>query len=199
MKKVFIFVITLILLTALTMPIQAATKTVTTDLYVRQKPTADSPFIKVLPQGMIIETIENGSDWDRVEAEDCVGYVCNKYLAATEVNESEVATDDQETQVAVSAQKIYTKEEFIHQGVINWNGWNWTYYLLSMFPGSTSTPVQGKHVNEDQFVCDGDGYVILASVDLPPYTVVETPFGYMGKVYDTGCPSGVLDVYTDFY
>ena len=199
MKRFFIFTIFFILLSAFTMPVQAAKKTVITDLYVRQQPTTESNFIKVLPQGMIIETIENGSDWDKVEAEDCIGYVSNKYLATAEVSESEVTTDDQETQIMASAQKVYTKEEFIHQGVINWNGWNWTYYLLSMFPGSTSTPVQGKHVNEDQFVCDGDGYVILASVDLPPYTVVETPFGYMGKVYDTGCPSGVLDVYTDFY
>ena len=199
MKKFFIFVTFLILLTAFTITTFATTKTVITDLYVRQQPTTESNFIKVLPQGMIIETIENGGDWDKVEAEDCIGYVSNKYLAATEVSESKVTTDDQETQTVVSAQKIYTKEEFIHQGVISWNGWNWTYYLLSMFPGSTSTPVQGKHVNEDQFVCDKDGYVILASVDLPPYTVVETPFGYIGKVYDTGCPSGVLDVYTDFY
>ena len=199
MKRKF-FALCLMILFLFSISTQAAIKTVITDLYVRQQPTADSPFIKVLPEGMVIETIEDGSGWDKVEAEDCIGYVCNKYLAATEVGKSEVTINDQEkTQIAVSAQKIYSKEEFIHQGMISWNGWNWTYYLLSMFPGSTSTPVQGKHVNEDQFVCDGDGYVILASVDLPPYTVVETPFGYMGKVYDTGCPSGVLDVYTDFY
>lgn len=179
------------------MSVQAATKIVTTDLYMRQQPNVESKFIKVLPQGMIIETIENGSEWDKIEAEDYIGYAYNKYLAATKVDDSQKVVDTQTSQTAIPA--IYTKEEFIHQGVINWNGWNWTYYLLSMFPGSTSTPVQGKHVNEDQFVCDEDGYVILASVDLPPYTVIETPFGYMGKVYDTGCPSGVLDVYTDFY
>ena len=199
MKTNFIIAIVFILLTAFTMPTQAATKKVTTDLYVRQQPTTDSGFIKVLPEGMIIETIEDGSDWDKVEAEDCIGYVCNKYLAAVEVGGGEEFADDQEKEIDVSASKIYSKEEFIHQGVINWNGWNWTYYLLSMYPGSTSTPVQGRHTNEDGYICDGDGYVILASVDLSPYTVVDTPFGYKGKVYDTGCPSGVLDVYTDFY
>ena len=199
MKKIFIFAIFLFTLTAFTIFIQAENKIATTDLYVRQQPTADSDFIKVIPEGTIIKTTESIDDWDKVEIEDCIGYACNKYLVVTEASESEVTINDQKEIIAVSAQKIYTKEEFIHQGVINWNGWNWTYYLLSMFPGSTSTPVQGKHVNEDQFVCDEDGYIILASVDLPPYTVVETPFGYMGKVYDTGCPSGVLDVYTDFY
>lgn len=194
MKKILLCLMTFLLIP---MSVQAATKIVTTDLYMRQQPNAESKFIKVLPQGMIIKTIEDGSEWDKIEAEDYIGYAYNKYLAATEVDDSQKVVDAQTSQIAIPA--IHTKEEFIHQGVINWNGWNWTYYLLSMFPGSTSTPVQGKHVNEDQFVCDEDGYVILASVDLPPYTVVETPFGYMGKVYDTGCPSGVLDVYTDFY
>ena len=198
MKKIFIFATFLFILTAFTMPVQASTKKVITDLYVRQQPTADSNFIKVLPEGMIIETIEDGSGCDKVEAEDCIGYVRNKYLAAIEVDDSQEAVDSQEPQTTTSA-KIYSKEEFINQGIITWNGWRWTYYLLSVYPGSTSTSVQGKHVNEDQFVCDGDGYVILASVDLPPYTIVETPFGYIGKVYDTGCPHGIIDVYTDFY
>ena len=53
-------------------------------------------------------------------------------------------------------------------------------------------------INDEGFVCDQEGYIILASVDLDPYTIVETPFGYMGKVYDTGCPHGILDVYTNW-
>ena len=69
---------------------------------------------------------------------------------------------------------------------------------MSQFPGSTSTPVNGRYVNNQGFVCDSDGYIILASVDLSPYTIIDTPFGYKGKVYDTGCPSGILDVYTNW-
>lgn len=45
---------------------------------------------------------------------------------------------------------------------------------------------------------DADGYVVVASSDHPQETVIEgTPFGAC-KVYDTGCPSGTLDVYTNF-
>lgn len=45
---------------------------------------------------------------------------------------------------------------------------------------------------------DRDGYVVVASSDLPQGTVVEgTPFGAC-KVYDSGCASGTLDVYTNF-
>lgn len=98
----------------------------------------------------------------------------------------------------IESEAIYTIQEFQYLGVIEWNNWKWTYYLMSEFPGSTSTPVQGRHVNDKGFVCDNEGYIILASVDLEPYTIVDTPFGYKGKVYDTGCPSGILDVYTNW-
>ena len=45
MKKFFTFIIFLILLSAFIMPVQATTKVVTTDLYVRQQSTIESNFI----------------------------------------------------------------------------------------------------------------------------------------------------------
>lgn len=45
---------------------------------------------------------------------------------------------------------------------------------------------------------DAEGYVVVASSDHPQGTVIEnTPFGAV-KVYDSGCASGTLDVYTNF-
>lgn len=45
---------------------------------------------------------------------------------------------------------------------------------------------------------DSEGYVVVASSDHPIGTVISsTPFG-AAKVYDTGCASGTLDVYTNF-
>lgn len=45
---------------------------------------------------------------------------------------------------------------------------------------------------------DSSGYVVVASSDYPIGTVIEgTMFGSV-KVYDTGCASGTLDVYTNF-
>lgn len=45
---------------------------------------------------------------------------------------------------------------------------------------------------------DSEGYVVVASSDHAQGTVItDTPFG-AAKVYDTGCASGTLDVYTNF-
>ena len=52
--------------------------------------------------------------------------------------------------------------------------------------------------NAEGIYTDADGYVVVASSDHPQGTVIEnTPFG-PAKVYDTGCASGTLDVYTNF-
>lgn len=45
---------------------------------------------------------------------------------------------------------------------------------------------------------DSEGYVVVASSDHTQGTVIEdTPFG-PAKVYDTGCASGTLDIYTNY-
>lgn len=195
----------LILMTAsllFSFPVNATEKekpepaTVTTNLNVRQRPSTSSKILKVLQQNEEIEVYKTfNKKWDKIILEDnSVGYVYNLYL---EKNNKDDKKKTQQTEVQKPKRQIEITD-FQYAGVINWGGWSWTYYLMSMFPGSTSTPCPDRWVNDEGFVCDPDGYIILASVDLPPYTVVETPFGYMGKVYDTGCPSGILDVYTNW-
>lgn len=194
---------------------------VVTDLNVRQYPNKDAKIIDVLPEGAFIEAKDSGNpDWNKVDFGDYIGYVYNAYLEAADdpiplnarsasnmspttapqvLNGESTLTEETETKPQEQTlTRIIPLDDFQHAGVLNWNGWNWTYYTMSMFPGSTSTPCPGRWVNDDGFVCDPEGYIILASADLSPYTIVETPFGYMGKVYDTGCPSGVLDVYTNW-
>ena len=56
--------------------------------------------------------------------------------------------------------------------------------------------IPGRY-SDGNFVRDENGYICLASSDLPKGTVVDTPFG-KGKVYDTGCPSGTIDVYVSW-
>lgn len=90
----------------------------------------------------------------------------------------------------------YSPDEFRHSGVISWGGYQWTYYSELILPGN-GLNIPCRHTTEDGYVCDGDGYVVLAADlnMLPRYSVVDTPFGREGKVYDTGCAYGVLDVY----
>ena len=169
----------------------SAKEIVTTDLNVRQQPTKESKIIDVLKQGIEIETTStNNPDWNKIVFEDYTGYVCNSFLATEEKTEPVKQIDQPQEAISIA--------DFQYVGIFSWNGWQWTYYLMSQFPGQTSTPVEGRYVNDRGLVCDKDGYVILASVDLPPYTVMETPLGQMGKVYDTGCPHGIIDIYTNW-
>ena len=91
---------------------------------------------------------------------------------------------------------IYSSSEFQNTGVIDWGGYKWTYYSELILPGE-GLDIPGRHTTEDGYVCDGDGYVVLAADlnMLPRYSIVDTPFGRTGKVYDTGCSYGTLDVY----
>lgn len=60
---------------------------------------------------------------------------------------------------------------------------------------ATAVSIQGKHVADDGTIRDADGYICVASSDLPFYSIVMTSVG-PGKVYDCGCSSGTIDVYT---
>lgn len=91
-----------------------------------------------------------------------------------------------------TTQYSMTPAEFRKAGVIYYNGYKFTYYSEKVLPGK-GLNIPGRHSDGD-FVRDGDGYICVASSDLPKGTVVDTPFG-KGKVYDTGCPSGTIDIY----
>jgi hypothetical protein len=79
--------------------------------------------------------------------------------------------------------------------VIYYNGYIFKYYSEKVLPGE-GLKIPGRH-SDGNFVRDENGYICVASSDLPKGTVVDTPFG-KGKVYDTGCPSGVIDVYVSW-
>lgn len=60
---------------------------------------------------------------------------------------------------------------------------------------NTAVPIPGKHVADDGTIRDEDGFICVASSDLPFYSIVMTSVG-PGKVYDCGCSHGTIDVYT---
>lgn len=88
-----------------------------------------------------------------------------------------------------------TPSEFRRAGVIYYNGYKFTYYSEKVLPGK-GLKIPGRH-SDGNFVRDVNNYICVASSDLPKGAVVDTPFGE-GKVYDTGCPSGVIDIYCSF-
>ena len=100
------------------------------------------------------------------------------------------------TTTAKAAYNGYSPQSFKRDGVISYNGWLFTWYSENVLPGG-GLKIDGRH-SDGNFVRDGEGYIVLASVDLPKGEVIDTPFGE-GKVYDTGdFTSGTIDIYTSF-
>jgi hypothetical protein len=89
--------------------------------------------------------------------------------------------------------------DFATQGVVYEEGVLYTWYSENVLPGYGLTELNenGRHAGEDGLIRDGEGYIAVASSDHPLGTVLSTPFGF-AKVYDTGCPSGNIDVYTNY-
>ncbi len=80
-------------------------------------------------------------------------------------------------------------------GVNYFNGHMETWYTMREWTGDLGIP--GMYIGSDGIVRDCDGYICVASDDLPKGTVVETSLG-TGKVYDCGPGSGIIDIYTDW-
>ena len=111
--------------------------------------------------------------------------------------ESQINLNNESSAENATSTSIYSASQFRSMGVINWNGWRWTWYSQNVLPGG-GLDIPGRHVDSSGFVCDGDGYICLAASSLSKGSVVSTPFGRDGKVYDSGCAAGTLDVYTNF-
>ena len=81
-------------------------------------------------------------------------------------------------------------------GSIHVFGHRETWYSTNEASGqATAVSIPGKHVADDGTIRDADGYICVASSDLPFYSIVMTSVG-PGKVYDCGCSHGTIDVYT---
>ncbi len=98
-----------------------------------------------------------------------------------------------ETRRASGDGAMYTLQQFMFSGAVNWNGYRFTYYSQQVLPGP-GLQIPGRHVNDDGYVSDGDGYIVLAG-SAPKGSVFDTPFGYQGKIYDRGTFGNHLDVY----
>lgn len=91
----------------------------------------------------------------------------------------------------------YSASYFKKRGVIRWNRWKWTWYSQKVLPGR-GLRIPGRHIGKGGYIMDKNGYICLASSSLKKGTVVKTPFGAKGKVYDCGCAKGTLDVYANW-
>lgn len=159
-------------------------------LNVRVHPTTESKVVKVVAPGYEFKRVAHSDfGWDLVLVNGDYCFVWNKYLSDEKLTVKEVS---QET-----CSSLYSAAQFQNLGVINWNGYRWTWYSQKILPGY-GLDIPGRYVDANGYVCDENNYICLASNDLPKGTIVSTPFGKSGKVYDCGCASGTLDVYVNW-
>ena len=102
----------------------------------------------------------------------------------------------QQQQQQSAQQQSYSGDSgsFKSQGVIYQNSIRYTYYSSNVLY-HYRTPEW--NVGSDGIYRDSAGYIVVASSDHSQGSVVSTPFG-AGKVYDSGCASGTIDIYTNF-
>lgn len=90
--------------------------------------------------------------------------------------------------------QLYSLSDLKFQGIIRWSGYKFTYYSQKVLPGK-GLRIPGRHINKDGFIADKDGYIVLSN-SAPNGTIIKTPFGYYGKVYDKGVYGNHFDAYT---
>lgn len=110
-----------------------------------------------------------------------------KAKSKEDANEHKLKLED-----AKSNTSVLTKAK----GVNYYNGHKETWYSERVLPGG-GLKIPGRHSDDAGLVRDGDGYICVASSDYTNGKVVKTSLG-MGKVYDCGCESGVIDIYTNW-
>ncbi len=200
----------------------STTTVYTTDyLRVREAPGLEAAIIDVVAPDMPIQRIcklDNG--WSQVVYNDGVYYMHSDYLVEYEYAEIEdnyyaEAEDDEEKVEEVYKEdveevvnydydtdsyydEIIAASDFRFDGVEFWGDYRWTYYSEQVLPGG-GLDIPGRHTDYNGYVCDENDYICLASDFLPKGTVVSTPFGKAGKVYDCGCGNNItLDVYVNW-
>ena len=149
----------------------------------------------------IVEDVLNGlygngqERWDKLTAEgydaDLIQSMIDSMVPAEVPNNSVDYIEPQYYPSSEGALNPYV-------GVVYFNGHKETYYSQRVLPGD-GLNIPGRHVAGDGTIRDGEGYICVAADPsyLPYGSFVETSLG-AGKVYDSGCDYGTIDIYTDW-
>ena len=206
MKKIILNLTILAMCLALITPVYAdetETKTVYTTaqygLNIRPMPNTLHDRVDVVPYGTELEfvSIANGGEWSCILYDNRLRFVHNDYISDVEPEPLPEPEPVVEYAPVESSGGSYAPTDLMVAGVINWGGWRWTWYSQQVLPGG-GLNIPGRHVDGSGYVCDGDGYICLASGSHGYGTVLATPVGRQGKVYDFCATPGTIDVYTNW-
>lgn len=164
---------------------------------VEEEPVVEKPILLSLEE--IVKEVINGkwgSGEERKQALEKAGYNYEEIQKA--INKQQPSPKKIVSKTNKSTKHNYTGKLTKSGGVYYnpYTGLKETWYSQRVLPGG-GLKIPGRHVNSEGFVCDKDGYICVASSDYKKGTIIETSRG-MGKVYDCGCASGILDLYVNW-
>lgn len=182
----------------------------TTDwLNVRDYPSLDSNILDVIsPNTAITRVAKLHNGWSKVIYNEESKYMYSDYLSSESlIDNTNIYYDDNNDEDKYEEYKYddniynvvdYTAEDFQELGIISWGIYRYTWYSELVMPGE-GLDIEGRYVDENGFVCDVDNYICVASNTLDKGTIVDTPFGKQGKVYDCGCGyDDIIDCYVSW-
>lgn len=153
-------------------------------VHIRKKASKKSKSIAILnPSTKIIRLGVSKKGWAKVKYKNKVRFIKNKFL-----------TKHKPKIIAERYKTKYSSRYFRSMGVVHYGGKRWTWYSQRVLPGG-GLRIPGRHLDGSGYVCDKNNYICLASNDLRKGTVINTPFGKQGKIYDCGCAHNTIDTY----
>lgn len=173
----------------------------TTDLNIRKGPSTDYDIVKTVSVNTKLKTVDNSKqgEWIKIKDNNKDYYVNSKYLSKTKtkIEVAQVTSrSTNETRPKSSTTGAAAGHLTKSGGVYYYNGHKETWYSQRVLPGG-GLKIPGRHVASDGTIRDENNYICVASSDYKKGTIVETSLG-TGKVYDCGCASGTIDIYTDW-
>lgn len=161
--------------------------TATSGLNVRSFPNVSyDNIITALPYAEKVKVLGECNGWSLIQYNEDKCFVWSEYLSKKKPKKLTVET------VMQPLHNRLTKAK----GVNYFNGYRETWYSQRVLPGG-GLNIPGRYVDNYGLIRDKDGYICVASSDLSKGTVVKTSLG-TGKVYDCGCASGTIDIYTNW-
>lgn len=150
-----------------------------TQVNIRTAPIIDeSTYITTLNTNTEVDILENfDENWAIIDYKGQLVYISSNYLSNEKV-----------------ATALYSASWVKLNGVFRYNGYKWTWYSDTVLSAS-QLKIPGFHYDENNYICDENNYICLASGSHAKGSILDTPLGKQGKVYDYCPTAGVIDIY----
>lgn len=175
----------------------------TTAVHIRKGPSIDTDIITTIYINTEVVKIGEENGWTKIKQEENIYYIKSDYLSLekTEIKQKVTSRggtiERKSTTAKVNTTTTNNKNKLTKsKGVNYFNGHKETYYSQRVLPGG-GLKIPGRHVSSDGTIRDENNYICVASSDYKKGTIVETSLG-TGKIYDSGCASGTIDIYTNW-